>query len=101
MNIYHITSPQAWEAAADPDGYRAASLDSEGFIHCSFEGQLGGVLERYYKGAGDLLVLEIDPARLKSELKTEASTGGEDYPHIYGPINKDAVVGTARIAAPE
>ncbi|QQS40588.1 MAG: DUF952 domain-containing protein [Acidobacteriota bacterium] len=100
MNVYHITTTKAWEAAEDPGGYRAASLESEGFIHCSFKDQLSGVLERYYRGAGELLVLEIDPARLRAEMKTEPSTGGEDYPHIYGPINKDAVIGTAAVAAP-
>ncbi|HUF04975.1 MAG TPA: DUF952 domain-containing protein [Aridibacter sp.] len=101
MNIYHITTPEAWEAAEDPEGYRAASLKTEGFIHCSFKEQLNGVLERYYKRAGPLLVLEINPARVVSEIRTEPSTGGEDYPHIYGPLNKDAVVGTARISASE
>lgn len=101
MNIYHITTPDAWETADETKGYRAANLETEGFVHCSFKEQLGGVLDRYYKGTGRLLVLEIDPARLVSELRTEPSTGGEDYPHIYGPVNKDAVVGTALVAAPE
>ncbi|MCO6512201.1 MAG: DUF952 domain-containing protein [Aridibacter famidurans] len=100
MNIYHITTAEAWKSAGEDEGYRAASLETEGFIHCSFRGQLSGVFERYYRGAGELLVLEIDPARLQAELKTEPSTGGEDYPHIYGPINKDAVIGTAAVAAP-
>jgi uncharacterized protein (DUF952 family) len=38
------------------------------------------------------LILSIDPALLTSELVEEASTGGEIYPHIYGKINRDAIV---------
>lgn len=100
MIIYHITNAEAWGSAGDEEGYKAASLETEGFIHCSFRDQLSGVFERYYRGAGELLILEIDTDRLGTEMRTEPSTGGEDYPHIYGPINKDAVIGTAAVAAP-
>lgn len=101
MRIYHIASPAEWEAARLKGVYEAASLATEGFIHCSFDDQISGVFDRYYRGAGKLLVLEIDPELLKSELRIEPSTGGEEYPHIYGPINTEAVVGTALVAAPE
>lgn len=91
MHIYHIVLPEAW-AAFDGDLYEHASLADEGFIHCSFEHQLDGVIERYYSGADKVILLEIDSEKLTSELVNEPSTGGEIYPHIYGPINRDAVV---------
>jgi len=94
MTIYHIVLPEAW-AAFDGDLYEHASLASEGFIHCSFYHQLGGVIERYYSGAEKIILLEIDSDKLSSELLNEPSTGGEIYPHIYGPINRDAIVGTS------
>jgi uncharacterized protein (DUF952 family) len=94
--IFHIVTPPRWDSFASHDFYEADSLLSEGFIHCSFENQLEGVIGRYYRNEKELLLLEIDPALLTSELKEEASTNGELYPHIYGTINKHAVVGIRR-----
>ncbi len=91
MLIYHLVLPEAW-AASEGDLYEHPSLAAEGFIHCSFAEQLNGVIERYYSGAERLIVLEIDSERLTSKLVNERSTGGEIYPHIYGPINRNAVV---------
>lgn len=91
MTIYHIVLPEAW-AAFDGDLYEHASLEAEGFIHCSFDHQLDGVIGRYYSGVNKVIVLEIDSDKLTSDLVSEPSTGGEIYPHIYGPINRDAIV---------
>ena len=99
--IYHIVSPEDWEAAERSGEYRAASLVDEGFIHCSFAEQLDTVLERYYSGAGTVNILEIDPGRLTAELVEEPSTNNEIYPHIYGPLDLDAVVGVSTREAPE
>ena len=98
MFIYHIVLPETWELIKDQSTYSAESLDTEGFIHCSYDHQLGGVLQRYYKDAGSVVVLKIDVAKLTSKLVSEPSTGGEAYPHIYGPINMDAVVGNEELS---
>ena len=99
--IYHITTRKSWREALQRGEYRAESLDTEGFIHCSTSAQVLPVAEKYYKGQGRLLLLTIDPALLSSELKWEPPSGGapppgvpegEAFPHIYGPINLDAVV---------
>jgi uncharacterized protein (DUF952 family) len=79
-------------AAFDIELYRAPSLETEGFIHCSFANQLEGVIDRYYKNADSLVVLEIETERLMSRVLNEPATGNEIYPHIYGPINRDAIV---------
>lgn len=92
MTIYHIVLPEVW-AAFDGEHYEHASLASEGFIHCSFAEQIDGVLQRYYSGAERVVLLEIDSERLTSRLVNEPSTGGEIYPHVYGPINRDAIIG--------
>lgn len=91
MLIYHIVLPEVWENL-NADIYRPASLESEGFIHCSFREQLDCVIKRYYSNAERLLVLELDSERLMSRVVCEVSTGNEIYPHIYGPLNVDAVV---------
>jgi len=93
MKIYHIVLPEVWEKSEDQNFYEAESLQTEGFIHCSFAGQLEGVLQRYYKDAEKVLILEIDIERLTSKFVEEPSTNNEVYPHIYGEINRDSIVG--------
>jgi len=99
--IYHITSRTAWSEARSRGDYRAESLETEGFIHCSTEAQVVPVAEKYYKGQSDLSLLVIEPTLLSSDLKWEPPSGGAPppgvpegdlFPHIYGPINLDAVV---------
>lgn len=92
MFIYHIVLPEKWKTVKNASSYSAATLETEGFIHCSYDHQLDAVIGRYYANEPELVVLTIDPAKLTSELVSEPSTGGEEYPHIYGPINLDAVV---------
>lgn len=93
--MYHIVLPEVWDAF-DIHIYRAASLETEGFIHCSFADQLDGVVKRYYSGADEIVVLEIETDRLMSRVVNEPSTGNEIFPHIYGPINRDAIVAITR-----
>ena len=99
--IYHITSRRAWREALQRGDYRAESLETEGFIHCSTKSQVLPVAEKYYPGQRNLLVLMVDPARLTSDLKWEPPSGGapppgvpegEPFPHIFGPIDLDAIV---------
>lgn len=99
--IYHITSLRAWREAQQRGEYRADSLETEGFIHCSTSEQVLPVAENFYKGKGRLLLLMIDPSLLVSGLKWEPPSGGTpppgvpegaQFPHIYGPINLDAIV---------
>jgi uncharacterized protein (DUF952 family) len=89
--IYHLVLRRVWEQnVAEP--YRADSLTSEGFIHCSFAEQVAWAANRFYADADDLLVLHIDPERLTSSLGEEPCDTGEIFPHIYGPLNREAVV---------
>ena len=99
--IYHITSRSAWNEARSRGDYRAESLETEGFIHCSTEEQLVPVAQKFYPGQQGLLLLVIEPALLESDLKWEPPADnvpppgvpeGDLFPHIYGPINLDAIV---------
>ncbi len=92
MLIYHIVTPEVWEKFNDENEYEAESLTTEGFIHCSYRNQLDEVLQRYYSNADKVLILQINPHFLTSELVAEPSTNREIYPHIYGKINKSAIV---------
>jgi uncharacterized protein (DUF952 family) len=89
--IYHLATPHAW-ARAPAEDYRAAALEAEGFIHCSYAHQVAGAANRFYRDATELLVLEIETGRLTSPLRSEPAASGEEFPHVYGPINRSAVV---------
>ncbi|MEJ7849345.1 MAG: DUF952 domain-containing protein [Pyrinomonadaceae bacterium] len=95
MIIYHIVLPAVWEQFKDKPLYEAESLATEGFIHCSYADQLEAVLKRYYENAGTVLILSIETDKLMSELVEEPSTNNEIYPHIYGPVNIDAIIDVA------
>jgi uncharacterized protein (DUF952 family) len=92
MFIYHVALPIDWESSEGRPSYQPASLASEGFIHCSYEGQLEAVLNRYFRGHERVLILKIETDKLMSKLVGEPSTGGEIYPHLYGRLNRSAVV---------
>jgi uncharacterized protein (DUF952 family) len=96
MRIFHIVLPEVW-AAFDTELYSVPSLETEGFIHCSFAEQLDAVIKRYYNNVNGLVILEIETDKLRSLVRNEISTGDEIYPHVYGPINRDAIVGIRKI----
>ena len=78
---------------------RGVTLAQQGFIHCSLRHQLREVAERYYADSGDLVLLVIDAARVLSPIRYEAAAaGGEEYPHIYGPLPAGAVTAVVRLA---
>jgi uncharacterized protein (DUF952 family) len=89
--IYHLVPAPVWQENTGPT-YSAASLSNEGFIHCSYAGQVAGAANRFYADQKEMLVLQLDPSRLTSPVREEPSGTGEIFPHIYGPINRDAVV---------
>lgn len=98
MPIYHITSPADWAAAQSTGSYTLSSkgrtLAEEGFIHASQASQVVWVADRFYAQDDGLIVLVIDPERLHAEVRYEAAPGVDlPFPHIYGPINPDAVTG--------
>lgn len=91
--IYHVVTYTNWQNALKLGFYEAESLAAEGFIHTSKATQVAGVLERYYKNQSDLLLLHIEEDKLTAALKYElAPSVNEEFPHIYGRLNVDAVV---------
>ena len=97
--IYHITTRTEFEKAKLTGQYESPALKEEGFIHCCEADQVEGILQRYFQGKKDLVKFVIDTAKLKSQLIYDWSPSIEaTFPHIYGPINLDAVVGVEKIA---
>ena len=90
--IFHITTQSAWDEAAGAGLYRADTLATEGFIHCSSAAQVADVANARFRGREDLVLLWIDPAAVRAEIRYEdASDGSGRFPHIYGELNTDAV----------
>ena len=92
--ILHITTEKDWQTAVTNGEYRADSLASEGFIHCSTIAQVLMPANQMFAGQTDLILLTIDPAKLTAKLVYEdCYESGHQFPHIYGPLNLDAVTG--------
>jgi L-amino acid N-acyltransferase YncA/uncharacterized protein (DUF952 family) len=94
VTIYHITSADEARAAALSGIYAPKAFDVERFIHCSYSHQVCGVANRLFGGRADLVLLEIDRARLSCDVIDENLEGGaERFPHVYGRLPMSAVVG--------
>jgi len=93
MHIFHITDQATWQKVKHSTLYEGDTLSSYGFIHCCLSEQIDGVLKNWFKGKHDLVIVEIDPEKLISPVEYEnLESGKETFPHVYGPINLDAVV---------
>lgn len=105
--LFHLAEPDVWEASRAQGTYTASTLgrtlEQEGFIHASYAHQWPATRQRFYGGVtSDLLLLEIDPERLEPEVVPEVGdpSTGERFPHLYGPLNVDAVVSVRRLPPP-
>ena len=98
--LYHLATAAEWEAYRAAGRIDPSSLADEGFVHCSYGRQVAGTLQKHFAGATGLLALELDPAELGDvRLVDEDSYGsGQAYPHAYGAIPTEAVVGTTAVA---
>jgi uncharacterized protein (DUF952 family) len=103
--IYHIATRADWQRAlADGEYTRSTAdktLEEEGFIHASQASQVARTANKFYRDvAGDLVVLVIDPALLRAEVRYEDVPGADlPFPHVYGPLNVGAVIEARPFAA--
>ena len=105
VQIFHIAELAHWTEAQRSGAYQQSTvgrtLDEEGFIHAARGDQWDDVRRRYYAGVTEpLVLLVIDTDRLTSPWQ-EDSVGDTTYPHIYGPLNPDAVVATVPLDGAE
>jgi uncharacterized protein (DUF952 family) len=94
---YHGTPRLYFESLDPSQPYIPPDFERDGFIHTT-EGReaLSIILTLHYKDApGDWLVLYIDKERLTSPVRYDDPA--EVFPHIYGPLNRDAIVGVRPI----
>jgi uncharacterized protein (DUF952 family) len=91
--IYHLVPVDYWEAQPADQPYLPADFEREGFIHCTRGAdQVAIVANRYYRNdRREWLVLVLDEQAVTSEIKYEPGHDGLFYPHIYGPLNREAI----------
>lgn len=94
--IYHIV-----DASLNPntilekEAYVPEGFAKENFIHCSEKQQVGRTLNKWFEGKDSVHLFKIQTNRVSSPVVFEDLTNsGEDFPHIYGALNTDAVVET-------
>lgn len=90
--IYHIADNTHWVGFQNEAYYLPDGFEKEGFVHCCSLAQITGVLARYFNGKTNLVVLHIYENLLNAEIKYEAGPTGETFPHVYGKIDKQAIV---------
>ncbi|MER6979151.1 DUF952 domain-containing protein [Streptomyces carpinensis] len=104
--IYHVVPLAEWQAAPDRP-YAPASLAEDGFVHCSPDEETTlAVVNAFYRTAPrPLLALVIDEERLTARLEWEPAApapppgvaGNIAFPHVFGPLNRDAVTRTLEV----
>lgn len=101
--IRHLVRASEWQAWPTTEPFRPDGFERDGFMHCTAEPEiLLQVANNVFKETpGEFLVLVIDPARVRAPVKFEAPVPPPPeshplarhlFPHIYGPLNQDAVV---------
>jgi glutathione S-transferase len=100
--VFHVAERAEWEATVAGRPYpwstRGLELDAVGFVHLAEAGQVRGVLERYYVGVDDLVLLSVDIAD-GDDLRDEAAEGADErFPHLYRALTADDVVAVTDLA---
>ena len=102
--LFHLALLDDWKAAQASGSYsvstRGMTLEQVGFIHCSWREQVDATYQRFYADAGEVVLLEIDPAAVGVPLRADAIPTGELFPHLYGPLNPAAVRSVAAMPKP-
>jgi uncharacterized protein (DUF952 family) len=106
VRIFHLATVPAWRAAEAAGTYSVStiglSLADVGYIHCSQAEQVDSVHQRFYTEVTEpLVLLTIDTDRLSAPWQLDDVPGQAlPFPHVYGPLNVDAVVSAEPYPAP-
>lgn len=95
--IYHLIPEDEWARVSRLNEYEPVSLVEEGFIHFSFKDQIDGVIKRYYQNIDSLFILKVDVSKIESKLKVEEVPINGKFPHLYGKLHLDSVIGFYKI----
>ncbi|HYH12546.1 MAG TPA: DUF952 domain-containing protein [Thermomicrobiales bacterium] len=90
---YHLVPEPVWVEQRGEKEYIPDAFEADGFIHCTNGlDPLRDVANMFYKGdERSYVVLALDAEKIRSEVRYDDPE--QIYPHIYGPLNTDAVIG--------
>lgn len=95
--LVHLCGAAEWAGAQSSGALTPASLHSVGFMHLSTPQQVHLPANRLYRGRTDLVLLQVDPAKLAAPVRWEPGVPSDPeamlFPHLYGPLPVDAVIG--------
>lgn len=90
---YKICTGNEWRQLQEAGCFFGSADDlRDGYVHLSARGQVARTASKFFAGRTDLVLLAVDPDRLGSALRWEASESGTLYPHLYAPLPLGAVV---------
>jgi predicted TIM-barrel fold metal-dependent hydrolase/uncharacterized protein (DUF952 family) len=90
---------EAWRAVADPRAlYTPAGYEDDGFVHCTDgDTEMLVVANRYYAAEpGPFVVVDLDLGLTGAPWRYDDPDS--PYPHVYGPVRRDAVLGVRAVA---
>ena len=88
----HLIPAEVWSCQEHGSLYFPDAYDQDGFIHLTIGStNLMEVANLFYaQDDRDYLVLTLDKTKITSPVRFDDESGR--YPHIYGPLNVDAVI---------
>ena len=96
--IYKLLRAGEWAEVQERSVFLGSPVDrADGFIHFSTAAQVRETAAKHFAGASELVLAEVDPARLVPPPVWEPSRGGQLFPHLYAPLPLAAVVRTWNI----
>ena len=94
--VYKICTRAEWCDAEAADLFEGSAVDrADGFIHLSTREQVEETARRHFAMQDDLVLIELDAARLQPALRWEPSRGGALFPHVYGTLRPSTVMSVA------
>ena len=96
--VYKIVTVDAWSASQEKRFLVLGKFD-EAFVHLAEENQVERIAHKFFAGEDEVLVLKINPKKLKGRLVKEANPGGKiKYWHLYdGKIPLESIVSTTNL----
>ncbi|MEX2227160.1 MAG: DUF952 domain-containing protein [Dehalococcoidia bacterium] len=89
---HHLVPAEYFRAQPEDTDFAPEAFAADGFIHCTDgAANLIQTANRYYRDDPRAFVaLVIDKSKVQADIRYEDPA--RLYPHIYGPLNRDAIV---------